>query len=197
MKLKKRYIIGVIAAASIVYYFFTGGVTIQFGGEFSYVLPDDYDFHRPDPPKEERVYIPDDFYFRYKQSGIPTILYVWSVTYSRVPCSLNLSTLDPTYLQSHERYESFCVDKILVTYSNGKSEQFDSNNREFLGKEHIIKNGRISIPEVLTEAADVAIQLSGYTKRKDGVIENFNHTERYTYERYFRVTTIWEALASI
>ncbi|MGJ8641738.1 MAG: hypothetical protein ACSHYA_20275 [Opitutaceae bacterium] len=197
MKIKKRYVGGAIGLLSLIYYFFTGGLFISLGGEFTYVLSENYDCSKPDPPKEDRIYIPDDYHFKYTTTSIPTLLYVWRVNYKRIPCSMQLYMCDPTYLESDADYKSFCIDVITVFYSDGSSLSYRKEERDFLGTEHDIETRIESIPNILEKALDAEIVISGYTRRKNGSVEPFIQTQQYTYDRYIDAWTLWEALASI
>lgn len=197
MKLKKRYVFSLLGILTLAYYFCTGGMVVFFGSRFSYVLPEDYDCHKPDPSPEERIYIPDDYHFRYKETNIPFLFYVWFFNYQRTPCSLELYTCDPTYLQSDMFYDKFCIDEILVTYENGDVDRYDETNRNFLGKEHLIENKIVSIPNILEKSMNVQIQINGYTLKKNGEKEVFSKIQKYTCERYFKVYTFWQILCSI
>lgn len=191
-------ILGVVAALAI-FYFFTWGLVIEIGHDFSYILPADYDCHEPDPPLEERIFIPDHYWFDYNSRQIPTLIIVNFVYWQSLPCDLQIDKGDPTYLESHENFKSFVYDSIKVRYSDGQTVVVVDRNTPIEDRSFDVDlNGpNIVYKNAITEKKDFDLIMIGTATKIDGTTIPFESTSRYEHERLFRVYTYMDLIGSI
>lgn len=192
MKENKRYLLGCLLALALVVQLLPGCIMIGRHDAFDYQLSE----------KEASGEFMPYLYIKHNTLNIPLLLF--RVDIDRLPHSMVMLQYDQTYKSTDEGFESFVLDTLSLTFSDGSKVECINPERPVEERTFTISNKenrkyqKHVFDGVITQRQDFTVHTIGTSIKADGQKVRFKRITKYRFSgRAFTFRTILDEWASI